>query len=728
MDSRKALMKTKYLNVNNLKISEELLDFVNNELLRETGISSEKFWSGFDQAVHELAPKNRELIEVRESLQKKINDWHLKNKGKKVEINNYKKFLKDIGYLKDEGPDFKIETTKVDDEITQIAGPQLVVPIMNARYTLNAANARWVSLYDSLYGTDIIESEEGGSERYDPNRGQEVIKYVREFFDKHIPIEGTSWKNIASLKIINKNLIISKDDYDYKLKDTDKFIGHRGDANKPDAVILKNNNLHFEIIINPRAFSAAHDIAGISDVIAESAVSTICDNEDSVAAVDAHDKIVCYRNWLGLMKGTLKTQFEKNGKNLERKLNPDRSFISRDGNGLKLHGRSLLLIRNVGHLMTNSSILLNDGSEVPEGIMDAFITTTAALHDLKKKRNSRTGSIYIVKPKMHGPDETAFTDLIFTKVEELLGLEKNTCKIGIMDEERRTSTNLKECVRTLKNRVFFINTGFLDRTGDEMHTSMEAGPMIKKGDMKTSKWIKAYENNNVDVGLKCGFSGKAQIGKGMWAAPDRMKQMMIEKIGHLKAGANCAWVPSPTAASLHALHYHQIDIFKEQKKILNREKSKLDDLLTIPIADRPNWSVDEINSEISNSAQTLLGYVVRWIDQGIGCSKVPDINNVGLMEDRATLRISSQHIANWIHHGITTKIQVIEIMKQMASIVDKQNSSDKNYEKMSDNFENSLAFKTACDLIFKGKDQPSGYTEPLLHLNRIEKKTNQNLS
>ncbi len=728
MDSRKALMKTKYLNVNNLKISEELLDFVNNELLRETGISSEKFWSGFDQAVHELAPKNRELIEVRESLQKKINDWHLKNKGKKVEINNYKKFLKDIGYLKDEGPDFKIETTKVDDEITQIAGPQLVVPIMNARYTLNAANARWVSLYDSLYGTDIIESEEGGSERYDPNRGQEVIKYVREFFDKHIPIEGTSWKNIASLKIINKNLIISKDDYDYKLKDTDKFIGHRGDANKPDAVILKNNNLHFEIIINPRAFSAAHDIAGISDVIAESAVSTICDNEDSVAAVDAHDKIVCYRNWLGLMKGTLKTQFEKNGKNLERKLNPDRSFISRDGNGLKLHGRSLLLIRNVGHLMTNSSILLNDGSEVPEGIMDAFITTTAALHDLKKKRNSRTGSIYIVKPKMHGPDETAFTDLIFTKVEELLGLEKNTCKIGIMDEERRTSTNLKECVRTLKNRVFFINTGFLDRTGDEMHTSMEAGPMIKKGDMKTSKWIKAYENNNVDVGLKCGFSGKAQIGKGMWAAPDRMKQMMIEKIGHLKAGANCAWVPSPTAASLHALHYHQIDIFKEQKKILNREKSKLDDLLTIPIADRPNWSVDEINSEISNSAQTLLGYVVRWIDQGIGCSKVPDINNIGLMEDRATLRISSQHIANWIHHGITTKIQVIEIMKQMASIVDKQNSSDKNYEKMSDNFENSLAFKTACDLIFKGKDQPSGYTEPLLHLNRIEKKTNQNLS
>jgi len=597
---------------------------------------------------------------------------------------------------------------------------------MNARYTLNAANARWVSLYDSLYGTNIIESEEGGSERYDPNRGQEVIKYVREFFDKYIPIDGTSWKNISALKIKDKNLIILKEDKEYKLKDENKFVGHRGDVNKPTAIIIKNNNLHFEIIINPKAFSAAHDIAGISDVIAESAVSTICDNEDSVAAVDAEDKVTCYRNWLGLMRGDLKVQFEKNGKKLERKLNPDRSFISKEGKGLKLHGRSLLLIRNVGHLMTNSSIILNDGSEVPEGIMDAFITTTAALHDFKKKKNSRTGSIYIVKPKMHGPDETAFTDLIFSKVEELLGLQKYTCKIGIMDEERRTSANLKECIRTLKNRVFFINTGFLDRTGDEMHTSMEAGPMIKKGDMKSSKWISAYENNNVDIGLKCGFSGKAQIGKGMWAMPDKMKEMLDEKISHLKAGANCAWVPSPTAASLHALHYHQINIFDEQKKIMKREESKLDDLLTIPVADRPNWSVDEINKEITNSAQTLLGYVVRWIDQGVGCSKVPDINNIGLMEDRATLRISSQHIANWIHHGITTKIQVMEIMKAMAKVVDKQNENDKNYIKMSDNFENSLAFKTACDLIFKGKDQPSGYTEPLLHLNRIEKKSSLN--
>ena len=719
-------MNKKYQNVNNLKVSDELLSFVNDELLKETSISPEKFWQGFDNIVHELSPLNKKLIEKREILQKKIDDWHIKNRGAEIKIEEYKKFLKEIDYLKDEGSDFKIETSNVDDEIALIAGPQLVVPIMNARYTLNAANARWVSLYDSLYGTNIIESEEGGSERYDPNRGQEVIKYVREFFDKCIPIQGTSWKNIAALKIINKELVILKDDYEYKLKDKSKFVGHRGDANKPEAVIIKNNNLHFEIIINPKAFSAAHDIAGISDVIAESAVSTICDNEDSVAAVDAEDKVACYRNWLGLMKGNLKIQFEKNGKNLERKLNPDRSYISKEGIGSKLHGRSLLLIRNVGHLMTNSSIILKDGNEIPEGIMDAFLTTACALHDLKKKRNSRKGSVYIVKPKMHGPEETKFTDLIFSKVEELLGLERYTCKIGIMDEERRTSANLKECIRTLKNRVFFINTGFLDRTGDEMHTSMEAGPMIKKGEMKSSKWISAYENNNVDIGLKCGFSGKAQIGKGMWAMPDKMKEMIDEKINHLKAGANCAWVPSPTAASLHALHYHQINIFDEQKKIQAREQAKINDLLEIPIADRPNWSVDEINSEISNSAQTLLGYVVRWIDQGVGCSKVPDINNVGLMEDRATLRISSQHIANWVHHGVTTKIQVLEIMKQMAKIVDKQNENDKNYEKMSDNYEKSIAFKTACDLIFKGKEQPSGYTEPLLHLNRILKKSNQN--
>ena len=719
-------MPTSYKNVNNLKVAEDLLFFVNNELLKGIDISAEKFWLGFDNIIHELAPENKKLIKKRENLQTKIDNWHIKNKGSKIDIEAYKKFLLEIGYLKEEGPDFNIETENVDEEIAKTAGPQLVVPIMNARYTLNAANARWVSLYDSLYGTNIIESEEGGSERYDPNRGQEVIKYVREFFDKFIPIDGTSWKNIAGLQIKNNNLVILKDDYEYFLKDKEKFVGHRGEVNKPTAVIIKNNKLHFEIIINPKAFSAAHDIAGISDVIAESAISTICDNEDSVAAVDSEDKIVCYRNWLGLMKGDLKVQFEKNGKNLERKLNPDRSYISKDGKGLKLHGRSLLLIRNVGHLMTNPSIILNDGSEIPEGIMDAFFTTIAALHDLKRKRNSRTGSIYIVKPKMHGPEETAFTNTIFSKVEELLGLEKFTCKIGIMDEERRTSANLKECIRTLKNRVFFINTGFLDRTGDEMHTSMEAGPMIKKGDMKSSKWITAYENNNVDVGLKCGFSGKAQIGKGMWAMPDQMKEMMKEKVNHLKSGANCAWVPSPTAASLHALHYHQINIFEEQQKIKKREQAKLDDLLNIPIINKPNWSEEEINTEISNSAQTLLGYVVRWIDQGIGCSKVPDINDVGLMEDRATLRISSQHIANWIHHKITSKNKVLEIMKEMAKIVDKQNKNDKRYINMSDDYERSRAFKTACELIFKGKDQPSGYTEPLLHLNRLKRKINQN--
>ena len=716
-------MKENYQNINNLKVSEKLLSFVNNELLKGLNISPEKFWSGFDEIVHELSPKNRELLKIRDTLQKKIDEWHLKNKGDKVNIERYKKFLKEIGYLKEEGSDFQIETKNIDDEITTIAGPQLVVPIMNARYTLNAANARWVSLYDSLYGTDVIDEVRSEREEYDPSRGKKVVKYVKEFFDKHFPIIGASWKDISSFKIVNKNLILSKDENDFRLKEEIKFVGYRGEANKPEALFLKNNKLHFEIIINPKALTAAHDISGISDVIAESAISAICDNEDSVAAVDVDDKVECYRNWLGLMKGDLKVRFKKKNKDLERKLNLDKSYISRDGKGLKLHGRSLLLIRNVGHLMTSSSIILKDGSEVPEGIMDAFITVTAATHDLIKKNNSRSGSIYIVKPKMHGPDETSFTDLIFSKVEEVLGLEKYTCKIGIMDEERRTSVNLKECVRTLKNRVFFINTGFLDRTGDEIHTSMQAGPMIKKGEMKSSKWISAYENNNVNVGLRCGFSGRAQIGKGMWAAPDKMKQMIDEKIGHLKAGANCAWVPSPTAASLHALHYHQIDIFDEQKKILSREDSKLDELLTIPIADRPNWSINEIKSEISNSAQTLLGYVVRWIDQGIGCSKVPDINNVGLMEDRATLRISSQHIANWLYHGITNKNQVIEIMKQTAKIVDEQNQEDKNYIKMSENFEKSLAFNTACDLVFKGIEQPSGYTEPLLHLNRIKKKS-----
>ena len=722
-------MKEEYTKIQNLSVSNVLFNFINNELLKDTKISPEKFWEGFDEAIHDLSPKNKELIKIREDLQKKIDNWHIKNKSNEINFKDYKKFLKEIGYLKEVGPDFKIKTRNVDEEITSIAGPQLVVPIMNDRYALNAANARWMSLYDSLYGTDVIEqSEDSASQRYDPLRGEMVIRYGRNFLERYFPLENIilGWANITNFKIENSSLTVCKDKQKTKLKDENKFIGYRGEANNPTAIILKNNNLHIEIIINPKAFSATQDPAGISDIIVEAAISTICDNEDSVAAVDAEDKVVCYRNWLGLMKGNLKSKFEKNGKNFERKLNPNRSYISKGGIESKLHGRSLLLIRNVGHLMTNSAIILKDGSEIPEGIMDAFITSAACLHDLEKKGNSRTGSIYVVKPKMHGPDETAFTDLIFSKVEEVLKLEKNTCKIGIMDEERRTSSNLKECIRTLENRVFFINTGFLDRTGDEMHTSMEAGPMIKKGDMKSSKWITAYENNNVDIGLQCGLSGKAQIGKGMWAMPDKMTEMMEQKTGHLKAGANCAWVPSPTAAALHALHYHEINIFDEQKVIEKREAAKIDDLLTIPIANRPNWSIEEINSEISNSAQTLLGYVVRWIDQGVGCSKVPDINNVGLMEDRATLRISSQHIANWIHHDICTKSQVIEIMKKMSKIVDEQNKNDSKYEKMFNNFDNSIAFKTACDLIFKGKEQPSGYTEPLLHLNRLLKKTNQN--
>ncbi len=716
-------MSDSFIKINTLSVSKNLADFVKNELLIGLDVNEKDFWDGFDKSINELAPINKKLLEVRETLQSEIDLWLKKNRNGEFNHQEYKNFLKEIGYLKEEGNDFKIDTKKLDSEISSIAGPQLVVPIMNSRYTLNAANARWVSLYDSLYGTDLIESEETGSQKYDPLRGQEVIRYAREFLNDHFSINEINWKDINGFKIKGSDLKILKDDKEFELVDKNKFIGYRGEPNNPTTIILENNNLKIEIIINPKAFSAVQDAAGISDIIIESAVSTICDNEDSVAAVDSEDKILCYRNWLGLMKGTLKSVFEKDGKTLERKLNPDRSYISKDNKKEKLHGRSLLLIRNVGHLMTNSAIILEDGSEVPEGIMDAFITTAAAIHDLKRKGNSRTGSIYIVKPKMHGPEETAFTDKIFTRVEEVLKLEKNTIKCGIMDEERRTSVNLKECIRTLKSRVFFINTGFLDRTGDEMHTSMEAGPMIKKGDMKKSKWIAAYEDNNVDVGLKCGFSGVAQIGKGMWAMPDKMKDMIDQKISHLEAGANCAWVPSPTAASLHAMHYHKLNIFEKHKKLNENKINYIDNLLTIPIADRPNWSKEEINNELCNSAQTILGYVVRWVDQGIGCSKVPDINNVGLMEDRATLRISSQHIANWLHHGICSNRQVLEILKKMAKIVDKQNEGDPEYQNMSPNYDKSISFKAACELIFHGKSQPSGYTEPLLHLNRLIKKS-----
>ena len=593
---------------------------------------------------------------------------------------------------------------------------------MNARYALNAANARWMSLYDSLYGTDVISSEESTSERYDPERGLQVIKYTKRFLNENFKLKKSSWENVDQIFIKDHKLELHTEKGITELENIDKYLGYRLNKEKISAIILKNNNLHVEIIINPSAFSSKGDPAGISDIIVEAAISTICDHEDSVAAVDSEDKIIGYKNWLGLMRKDLVSEFEKDGKKLIRKLNPNRSFITKFGKKEVLHGRALLLNRNVGHLMTNSAVLLQDGSEIPEGILDAFVTSLCAIHDLKNKNNSRSGSIYIVKPKQHGPEETSFTNLLFSKVEKALGLNEFTIKCGIMDEERRTSVNLKECIRTLKNRVFFINTGFLDRTGDEMHTSMEAGPMIKKGDMKASTWINAYENNNVDVGLKCGFSGIAQIGKGMWAMPDKMADMLDQKISHLEAGANCAWVPSPTAAAIHALHYHKINIFDKHSKIKKRVNARLEDLLAIPFIKKPNWSVEEINKEISNSAQTILGYVVRWIDQGVGCSKVPDINNIGLMEDRATLRISSQQITNWLYHGICSRKQVLEIMKKMAKVVDGQNNKDKSYNNMSPNYDKSIAFKTACELVFQGKDQPSGYTEPLLHLNRLIKK------
>ncbi len=723
-------MKEKYIKIINLSVSEKLANFINKELLPGTNVSQKRFWKGFDDCIHELTPKNRKLLQTRERMQKAIDAFHIDRKGKKLNYKNYSKFLRKIGYLINSGPNFKIKTKNLDKEITSVCGPQLVCPVSNARFLLNAANARWVSLYDSLYGTDVIPETHGAvkGKTYNPIRGKKVIEYARDLLDRFIPLKNNSWKKLQTIPQVKNHKL------NLKLKNPNQFVGYNKKLNKLTSLLFINNNLHIDILFdqdgkmeinNPEG---NQDIIKIHDIFMESAISTICDHEDSVAAVDAEDKVLGYKNWLGLMKGNLKAEFLKDRKKIFRKLNPDRNYISNKGKKIQLHGRSLLLNRNVGHLMTNPAILLKDGSECPEGMLDAFITSLAALHDFKKKGNSKNNSIYIVKPKMHGPEECLFTNLIFEKVEKILGLKKYQILCGIMDEERRTTINLKECIRALKNRVFFINTGFLDRTGDEIHTSMEVGPMLKKADMKSTKWIKAYENNNVDVGLECGFLGKCQIGKGMYPAPDLMSDMMKQKIIHPLSGANCAWVPSPTAAALHSLHYHEVDVFKKQKEFLKRKKAKISDLLTIPIARKPDWTIDEITKELKNNAQGILGYVVRWIDQSVGCSKVPDINGVGLMEDRATCRISSQHIANWIHHGVCSKKHVLEIMKKMAKIVDSQNLKDPSmkghsaYQTMANDFDKSTAFKAACELVFHGKTQPSGYTEPILHLNRLIKK------
>ncbi len=711
----------KYVKCGNLQVKKVLLNFVNKQLLKGTKISPKRFWGGLDKTLHLLTPKNENLIRIRNQMQLSLNEWNINNKNKNYSTKVYKKFLLSIGYLKKNGKKFKISTKNVDEEISKIAGPQLVVPVSNARYALNAANARWGSLYDALYGTDAIGSEKLDN-RYNPIRGGKVIRFCRNFLDEVFPLKNSSWKKINFINIKNNKLILKINKKNVSLKNQSQYKGYRSDKKNLKGVLLINNGLHVELIINPYAFHAHNDPIGLSDLVIESAVSTIVDHEDSVAAVDAEDKVLGYKNWLGLMKGDLNVNFEKNGKKFKRVLNSDRKYVSSKGKVFWLHGRALLLNRNVGHLMRTPSILLSNGSEAPEGIIDAFITSAACLHDFVKKVNSRTKSIYIVKPKMHGPDEVAFTDEIFSFVEDTLRMKRNTIKVGIMDEERRTSVNLKECIRNVKNRVVFINTGFLDRTGDEIHTSMELGPVIKKAEMKNSIWINAYENNNVSVGLECGFSGVAQIGKGMWAAPDKMADMLDQKINHPMSGANCAWTPSPTAATLHSLHYHKVNVFNVHKKIKNKIKYDLDKLLKVPVIKNPQWSLDEIKNELENNCQGILGYVVRWIDSGIGCSKVPDINNVGLMEDRATLRISSQHIANWLHHNICTVFQVLETLKKMAKVVDNQNKDDPSYQKMSSNFDKSIAFKTACDLIFKGKEQYSGYTEPLLHKNRLLKK------
>ena len=714
-----------YVAIGGLSVYQSLADFVQDELLHGLDITADTFWSGFEAAVNELAPQNRALLAKREALQAQIDSWHKSNRDSGFDAAAYQAFLKEIGYLVDEGPDFNITTTNVDDEIATIAGAQLVVPVMNARYALNAANARWGSLYDALYGTDAISSDDGAeiTAGYNPVRGQKVIGFVRDKLNDIVPLRTASWHDVTGFAVADGQLVISASSGETSLENPDQFKGFNGPADAPTSILLEKNKLHLDIQIDAASPIGSSDPAHIKDVVVESAISVIMDCEDSIAAVDADDKVLAYRNWLGLMKGDLSIEMEKGGKRFTRSLNPNRSYLGANGQAMSLKGQSMMLVRNVGHLMTNPAILLADKSEVPEGIMDGFMTVLAALHDFKAKNNSQTGSVYIVKPKMHGPEEVGFAVQIFEKVEALLGLAPLTIKIGIMDEERRTTVNLKEAIRAASDRVVFINTGFLDRTGDEIHTSMEAGAMIRKADMKQAAWIGAYEDWNVDIGLACGFSGKAQIGKGMWAMPDRMADMLDQKMGHPKAGANCAWVPSPTAATLHALHYLSYDVFGRQAELQGNRRAKLDDILTIPVASRPNWSEADITSELENNAQGILGYVVRWIDQGVGCSKVPDIHDVGLMEDRATLRISSQHIANWLHHGICSDEQVMAVMRKMAAIVDGQNENDPSYQPMAADFDNSIAFKAACDLVFEGRVQPSGYTEPVLHQRRLEKKS-----
>ncbi|PAL14895.1 malate synthase G [Peribacillus simplex] len=718
-----------YVKVGNLQVASILFEFINKDGLPGSGLNQEQFWDDFEKLVHDMSPKNKKLLARRDEIQTKINTWHRENK--EMDFAEYKTFLQEIGYLEPEGEDFHITTEGVDDEIAFQAGPQLVVPVDNARYAINASNARWGSLYNALYGTDVISEKEGAYQEgsYNEVRGGEVISFAKDFLDQVTPLKDHSHKDAVKYTVVDGKLAVTlKNGEITSLVEESKLVGNQGEYGKPSAILLKNNGLHFEIQIDRSHPIGKIDKAGVKDILMESTLTTIMDCEDSVAAVDADDKVLVYRNWLGLMRGDLAVTFKKDNKLMTRTMNPDRLYRAPNGEEFSLPGRSLMFVRNVGHLMTTNAVLDANGEEIPEGIMDTVMTSLLAKHSLLgngKYQNSSKGSVYIVKPKMHGSEEVAFANELFDRVEDMLGLQRNTLKIGVMDEERRTSLNLKACIRQVKERVAFINTGFLDRTGDEIHTSMEAGPMILKNNMKGSKWLQGYEKSNVNVGLATGFQGRAQIGKGMWAIPDMMAEMLTQKIGHLKAGANTAWVPSPTAATLHALHYHQVDVKKVQDELKKNPVNLRDDILEIPVAQNPEWSPEEIQQELDNNAQGILGYVVRWVEQGIGCSKVPDINNVGLMEDRATLRISSQHIANWLHHGICTKGQVLETLQRMAKVVDEQNSGDSAYQCIADNYDSSVAFQAACDLVFQGYNQPSGYTEPILHRRRIEAKKNK---